>query len=63
MKTIQLPLLSAFLFFIAMPLLPNILDDLQADPRYKIEIYASGLNSPRQLAESADGVRAVNDLL
>ena len=55
MKTIQLPLLSAFLFFIAMPLLPNILDDLQADPRYKIEIYASGLNSPRQLAESADG--------
>ena len=43
------------LSFLAIPLLSNILDDLQVDSRYKIEVYASGLDSPRQLAESSDG--------
>lgn len=55
MKKIYLPILSIFLSLIATPLLSNILDGLQIDPRYKIELYASGLDSPRQLAESSDG--------
>ncbi|MDB9830069.1 PQQ-dependent sugar dehydrogenase [Gammaproteobacteria bacterium] len=55
MKKIRFPILNIFLAFISMPLLANILDDLQIDSRYKIEVFASGLDSPRQLAESNDG--------
>jgi glucose/arabinose dehydrogenase len=55
MKQTYLPILSILLSFISTPLLANILDDLVIDSSYKIEVYASGLDSPRQLAESADG--------
>jgi glucose/arabinose dehydrogenase len=55
MKIIKVPMLCIFLSFIAMPLLSNILDDLKIDSKYKIEVYASNLDSPRQLAESDDG--------
>ncbi|MDA9762876.1 PQQ-dependent sugar dehydrogenase [Gammaproteobacteria bacterium] len=55
MKQIYLPILSILLSLISTPLLANILDDLQIDSSYKIEVYASGLDSPRQMTESDDG--------
>ncbi len=47
--------LTIFLSFITTPLLSNVLNELQVESKYKIELYASGLDSPRQLAESSDG--------
>ncbi|MDB9907208.1 PQQ-dependent sugar dehydrogenase [Gammaproteobacteria bacterium] len=55
MKQIFLLILTISLSFISTTLLANILDDLQIDSSYKIEVYASGLDSPRQLTESDDG--------
>ena len=55
MRIFCLPFLSIFVSFSSTSLLANIVDELQIDPSYKIEVYASGLDSPRQLAESANG--------
>ena len=50
MRIFCLPFLSIFVSFSSTSLLANIVDELQIDPSYKIEVYASGLDSPRQLA-------------
>ena len=55
MRIFCLPFLSIFVSFSSTSLLANIVDELQIDPSYKIEVYASGLDSPRQLAESMKG--------
>lgn len=55
MKKIHLPILSILLSFVSMPSLATILNDLKIDAAYKIEVFASDLDSPRQLAESSDG--------
>ncbi|MDA9614884.1 PQQ-dependent sugar dehydrogenase [Pseudomonadota bacterium] len=55
MKIIHLPILSILLSIISFSLLADILDDLKIDSKYKISIYASNLDSPRQLTESTDG--------
>jgi glucose/arabinose dehydrogenase len=55
MKKIHLSILSISLFFLSVSLSASILDNLKIDSAYKIEIFASDLDSPRQLAESADG--------
>ena len=55
MRAFFLIFASIFLSFSSAPLIANIAEELQIDPSYKIEIYASGLDSPRQLAESANG--------
>ena len=55
MKKFHLPILTIFLSFLSMSSLANILDDLQIDSMYTLKVYASELDSPRQLAESNDG--------
>jgi len=55
MKIIYLPILSIALSLTSIPLIANILTDLKIDSRYKIEVYASDLESPRQLTESPEG--------
>jgi glucose/arabinose dehydrogenase len=55
MRILNLPFFTIIFSVISVPLLSSTLDHLQIDPSYKIEIYASGLNSPRQLAESTEG--------
>ena len=55
MKKFYLPILTIITSFISTPLLSSILSDLQIDSRYKIELFASGMDSPRQMVESSNG--------
>ena len=55
MRILNLSFIIIFLSFISTPLLSDSLDSLRINSSYKIEVYASGLDSPRQLTESADG--------
>lgn len=55
MKLMRALILIFFTYLSPEQLFAEIISELKIDPRYQIEIYASDIDSPRQLAEGING--------